>query len=140
MLEKLKEHLRGLCGYNKRGEEIPDSTPVALPVGFTRPKTLQQTMRELLRNEEFLRAQEAAEVESFDEADDFDVGEQDPLDGTPYEDCFDPDRPGAIAREQELRAGYVEDIRPEKKAHAKEVIERHKKKPPEGEPPKGEKG
>lgn len=133
------EHMR-LCGFNARGEEIPDPRPVALPVGFKRPQSLQERMKYLLRSEELQRAQERAGIETFDEADDFEVDEQDPLQGTPYEDDFDPERPGAIAREQELRAGYVEDIRPEKKARAKDLHEKVKAhfKKPKADPKKDE--
>lgn len=128
MLDKVIEHLLGKCGYTKKGEEIPDPTPMALPVGFRRPETLGDRMKILLRNEEFKRAQEALGEETFEEADDFDVDDPDPLDGAPYEDNFDPDCPGAIAREQEFRAGQVVDRPLEKKQKAKEFLDKHKKK------------
>lgn len=106
------------CGYNERGEEVQDSRPMALPVGFSRPKSLTDTMKSLLRNEEFRRALDEKGVETFEEADDFDCGEDDPLGSTPYEDTFDPEHPGAIAREQEIRAGQVADLPIEKKLKA----------------------
>lgn len=118
------EHTQGKSGYNAKGEEIPDSTPVALPVGFRRPMSLQMRMKQLLRNEEFLRAQEAAGVETFEDADDFNCNDDDPLSSTPYEDSFDPQKPGAIAREQEIRSGYVNDIPPETKAKAKNLADK----------------
>lgn len=110
------------CQYNERGEEILDDTPVALPVGFKRPQSLQERMRYLLRAEFLKRDLEAHGVETFEEADDFSVDEQDPLEGTPYEDQFEPDIPGIAAREQEIRAGAVLDRPKEKKEKASETI------------------
>lgn len=132
--DQIAEHLRGMCGYNKQGEELVSNIPVALPVGFKRPTSLGEKMKALVQNELIQRELYAAGLETFEEADDLDCDEQDPLSNTPYEDCFEPERPGATAREQELRANFVADIRPDQKAKAKEVIERHRKKPEE--PPK----
>lgn len=138
----LAEHLRGLSGYNEKGEEIPDPRPVALPVGFERPRSLQETMRYLLRQEEFRRAAAKHELESFEEADDFDIEDDD--DGSvlanmaknsPYESHHDPD--GVVAREQEIRSGFVEEIPAERKEKARKVIEEHRRKTEESKhPPK----
>lgn len=134
------EHTQGKSGYNKQGEEIPSDRPVALPVGFTRPVSLQVKMKHLLRNAELIRAQELAGIDTFEEADDFNVGEFDPLDGTPYEDNFDPEQPGAIAREQEIRSGFVQEMPEEKKRRAKNYLTRFQKnaKIPPTENPKEE--
>lgn len=123
-----EEHSRGLASLNARGEEILDDTPLALPIGFKRPQSLQERMRYLLRNELIQRDLDAAGIETFEEADDFEVGEQDPLEGTPYEDHFEPEIPGLAAREQEIRAGAVADRPLEKKVKAAETIKRHWRK------------
>jgi len=100
-----------LSSYNSKGEEIPDSTPVALPVGYERPIPLGERIRSLIRSEALKREVEAAGAETFDEADDFEIPDDDTFDrATPYEDRFEPEVPGISAREQELRAGFVEDI------------------------------
>lgn len=114
----LANHMRGLSGYNELGEEVPDPRPVALPVGFTRPRSLQETMQHLLRNEEVRRALDAHGMDTFEEADDFAV--EDDVDditrGSPYEQDFDPN--GINARNQEIKAGFVEEIPLEKKQRA----------------------
>lgn len=71
------------------GREILDDTPMAPPVGFNPQPSLAETIRNMVRSERL--AQEAGEhdLESFEEADDFDVGDDyDP--STPYENDFDP--------------------------------------------------
>lgn len=117
-----------VCTYNERGEEILHDAPLALPVGFKRPQSLQERMKYLLRNELVQRELDAHGVESFDEADDFNVDEPDPLDGTPYEDCFEPEIPGIAAREQEIRAGAVADRPLEKKLKAADTVKRYWRK------------
>lgn len=126
LFEEQPEHTRGLAGYNSKGEEILDPRPVALPASFTRPKTLQETMKDLLRNEELKRALDRAEADTFDEAEDFGTDENDPLARTPYEDIFDPEAPGIAAREQEIRAGAVADRPLEKKVEAHETVKKWK--------------
>lgn len=68
--------------YNERHEEVPDPTPLALPVGYKKPETLQETMARMIRNQEYVKYLNGAET--FEEADDFDCGPDDnPL--SPYE-------------------------------------------------------
>lgn len=124
--DAVAEHVRGLSGYNRNGEEIPDSRPVALPVGFTRPKSIQETIHSLMRNEEFRRRLDETGVETFEESDDFEVEDSsdDITRGSPYEQDFDPH--GDIARHQAMQSGFVEEIPAEKKQKAREIIEREK--------------
>lgn len=125
----IAEHMRGLCGYNERGEEIPDSRPVAMPVGFTRPKSLQETMQNLLRNEEFRRALDNKDMESFEEADDFDIEDEAPSyvpQNSPYEQDFDPD--GIIAKDQAIRSGFVEEIPVDKKKKAMHTLDNERRR------------
>lgn len=73
--------------YDEKGHEVPDPTPLALPLGMKKPETLEEMMGRMLRNQNYLKAFEGAE--SFEEADDFDVGTEDnPL--TPYEAMMVP--------------------------------------------------
>lgn len=72
-----------------KGREVPDPKPLALPLGFKRPETLQEQVQRLIRTSMSAYAQ-AHDQESFEDADDFDI-EDDPLDpSTPYEMEFDP--------------------------------------------------
>lgn len=59
-----------------RRKEIPDQTPVELPLGYKVPETLEQLMGRMIRNAEFNRIREAAGAETFEEADDFEVGDE----------------------------------------------------------------
>lgn len=74
--------------YNEQGEELPDPTPVELPAGFVHAPTIQEQIAHFIRSPAF-RAQMAGElgikvddVESFDEANDFEV-EDDDFDDVP---------------------------------------------------------
>lgn len=58
--------------YNARGEELPDDTPIDLPLRFKRPPTMQDQIKAMVRHELSVRAQ-AVGMESFAEADDFEV-------------------------------------------------------------------
>ncbi len=88
---KLKLKMRGVR-TDKEGREIPDPRPVALPVGYKKPPTLQQQIQQMIRAEDFRRANERQGFETEAEADDFDVGDDfDPH--SPYEYGFDPAHP-----------------------------------------------
>lgn len=71
------------------GWEIPDPTPVAMPVGFKRPETLAEQVRRLVRTTISREAAEAG-AETFEESEDFDIPD-DPVDpSTPFEEWYDP--------------------------------------------------
>lgn len=68
---------------------IPDPTPVAPPVGYVRQPSLAEQIRTMVRSERLRLEVEAAGAETFEEADDFEVGDDyDP--DSPYEMAFDP--------------------------------------------------
>lgn len=72
-----------------RKTEILDDTPVAVPLKFKRESGFNDLVRAMIRSEELRREAEKAGVETFDEADDFEVGDDyDPK--SPYEESFDP--------------------------------------------------
>lgn len=104
--------------------ERPDPRPMRVPVGMERPESLQEKMRRLVRDE-VLQAKLAADgVETFEEADDFDIPD-DPIDpATPYEERFDPK--GMTAREQEVRAGYVQEVSTDRLAAAEALVAKAK--------------
>lgn len=58
--------------YNERGEELPDDTPIELPVRFKRPPSLQEQIKAMVRTE-YSRVAEENGFESFEESDDFEV-------------------------------------------------------------------
>lgn len=59
---------------NSKGHEIPDQTPVALPLGYKKPESLQQTIRRLIQTQASLEAQQNG-FETFEEANDFIIGD-----------------------------------------------------------------
>lgn len=91
MGRKLKKFLSNTFGsINAQGQEVLDPTPVAIPV---KRKHYSQAdrLRDLIRSEALARDLAKAGVETFDEADDFEI-EDDPVDPqTPYEEVFDGD-------------------------------------------------
>lgn len=70
------------------GREIPDDRPMVLPSGFRRPETLAEQVQRLVRSHVSRMAADRGD-ETFEEAEDFDVGE-DVEPSTPYETFFDP--------------------------------------------------
>lgn len=103
--------------------ERSDPRPLAIPVGFERPESLQEKLKRLVMDANVQKELEAAGLETFAEADDFDTGEDiDPK--TPYEEDFDPGF--SPARLQETRAGVVVEPTEEDFQKAKEVINRFK--------------
>lgn len=89
-LRKLDE--KGLTSDG--GALIPDPTPIAPPVGYVRQPSITERLREMIRNERLQAEIAAAGAETFDEADDFEVGDDfDPH--SPYEEIFDPPIPSS---------------------------------------------
>lgn len=64
-------------GFDEYGREICDPRPIEWPAGMKRPETMQETMRRLIATE-LSQAAEAAGAESFEDADDFEVEDEDP--------------------------------------------------------------
>lgn len=58
--------------FNERGHELPDPTPVEVPIGFRRPLTLQEEIMRFVRREMSQIAEQQG-FETFEESDDFDV-------------------------------------------------------------------
>lgn len=74
---------------DERGAEILDPTPVAPPIGYKRQPSMVEHIAAMVRSERLRQEAEAAGAETWEEADDFDVGDDyDP--GSPYEGDFDP--------------------------------------------------
>jgi len=79
----------GTSDLDKHGHEIPDPTPMAPPVGFMERPSMVDIIRNMVRSEALRQAAEQSGSETFEDADDFEVGDDyDP--SSPYEDQFDP--------------------------------------------------
>lgn len=75
-------------GY-RRAYEIPDPDPMAPPLNFKRQPTIAEQMQAMVRSELLRREAEAAGMESFEESEDFEVGDNEPF--SPFEmQEFDP--------------------------------------------------
>lgn len=77
-------------GQNEFGQEMPDPVPMAVPVGYNQSPTLADMIKRMVRNQLLAQAANAEDIDTFEEAEDFEI-EDDPLDPhTPYEAVFDP--------------------------------------------------
>lgn len=75
---------------NERGQEVPDPAPVAIPAGFARPESMAETIQRLVRGSVSRAAREQG-LETFEEAEDFDLDDEEDDDrSSPYETHFDP--------------------------------------------------
>lgn len=62
--------------FDNLGRELPDSTPLEIPAGMKRPESLKDQIKRLVRTN-ISQFAEAEGAESFDEANDFDMEEDD---------------------------------------------------------------
>lgn len=84
---KLSKFIKAKMDRAWPGEAV-DPTPVAPPVGYKKQPTIWEQQRMLIR-QELSRQAEAKGFETFEESDDFAVGDDfDP--NSPYEADFDP--------------------------------------------------
>lgn len=61
-------------------QEFPEGTPIEVPAKWKKPPTLEERIKQFVRSERVAAALEKEGIESFDEADDFDVDEDpDPI-------------------------------------------------------------
>lgn len=74
------------------GRELPDPTPLEPPIGYVPQESMVDHIRNMIRTELSRSAADAGE-ETFEEADDFAIDEDDPDPHTPYEAVFDPPTP-----------------------------------------------
>lgn len=81
-------HETGEFRLDDQGREIPDPTPLELPVGFKKQETVAQMVQRLVRRDLSEYAARHGH-ETFDEAEDFEI-DDDPDPFTPYETEFDP--------------------------------------------------
>lgn len=109
--------------YNEYGEEILDQTPVAMPLKFKIPVPLSEKIRQMVR-EEVSQAAEENGLETFEEADDFEIEDEVSLPGTPYEEDFDPDQKFIADREAAIKHGVAQDLPEDKIMKGKAEVEK----------------
>lgn len=82
-----------------------DATPVAVPIGFKKPETMEERLKRFIRRELSEDAARAGQ-ETFEEANDFDIPD-DPVDpDTPFEEFFDPALGQALTPDELRRYEY----------------------------------
>lgn len=75
--------------FDEHGHEIPDNTPLEIPVGFHLPESLETTIARLVRAES-IRAADKGVAETFEESDDFDLDEENtPISGYQMTDLIE---------------------------------------------------
>lgn len=98
---------------NERGQEVLDPTPLEIPLGFRVPESLSEQVKRLVRRQ-LSEAADGRGYETFDEANDFDIPDDQVEPDTPFEMVFDPSigrdvSPDMIRRDDEhYRKLYVE--------------------------------
>lgn len=78
---------RAFVGLDRHGIEFPDSTPVEVPTRLRMPQRQVDRVREIIR-QEMSRQAAAEELETFEEADDFELPDVEAF--SPYEENFEP--------------------------------------------------
>lgn len=84
-LAKLKSR-----GLGPDGRQVPDPTPLAPPIGYKKQPSMVEIVREMVRSERLKQEAEASGHESFEDSEDFDVGDDPDLLHSPWENDFDP--------------------------------------------------
>lgn len=94
-----------------KGREIPDNSRPVIPLGFKKPEGLNEMVQRFVRHAISVQAASQGK-ETFEEADDFDVEDDQALPETPYEVDFDPvlgkDVSLSQLREHERKLAYAE--------------------------------
>lgn len=62
-----------MATYNERNEEVLDTTPVEMPIGYERPESLASMIARMINSTELQRAAQKQGLETFEESDDFDM-------------------------------------------------------------------
>jgi len=77
-------------GLNADGSPILDPVPMAPPIGYKKVPSMVEIVRDMVRSERLAQEARDAGHETFEEAEDFDIGEDDPQLHSPFENDFDP--------------------------------------------------
>lgn len=83
-IRKLKERL------TENGQEKLDPTPMEPPIGFRRQPTIAEQIREMVRSERLAADLRAKGVETFEEADDFEIADDEPDPQSRWENEYEP--------------------------------------------------
>jgi len=118
--------------HTKDGLERPDQTPIEVPLR-DRPLSIQDQLLRFSTNEEIRQRLQERGIDTFEEADDFDVPDMDEEDRrTPYEAHFIGTQmhvEGLQARLDEQKAGMTEEMPISRQELANQRLRALKEKP-----------
>lgn len=84
-----KSYKSNMGRLDERGRELLDGRPMEPPVGYNPQPSLMEKIRKMVHDAQIQRDLAKAGVETFDEANDFDVGDDyDPT--SPWEQFYEP--------------------------------------------------
>lgn len=98
----------------KTGKEILNRTPIAIPLGFSRPKSITEQIAEFVTNQKTQEQLDAAGFETFEDAEDFEIGDDyESLPESKYEADFDNIKSGlALEREKARKSAQQNSSKP----------------------------
>lgn len=114
-MDHVLEHLRGKCGYNAKGEEIPDPKPAALQIDIEAEMPLELKVMRALQSVEWQKRMEQQGMETFEEANDFDIPEED----SEFKSFHEDEAGDVMAFEEGVKRGFIEEIPEKRKEEAK---------------------
>lgn len=132
-IKKIVNKVRQIVGLDADGNEVLDTTPVEIPLGFNRPPSIQETIARYMNSAALLAERQG--MESFEEAEDFDVGDDyDP--SSPYELDFDHISGREMYKGEKQ---FLDEKRKEFDSYVKQKRKELKKKPDPAPQPEPEK-
>lgn len=89
---ELEDYLKKLDrkGLDKEGRLVPDPTPIAPPIGYKKQPSMVEIVREMVRSERLAAEARAMGHETFEESEDFDVGDEPEFARSQWENEYDP--------------------------------------------------
>lgn len=91
-------------GLHPDGTPVLDPTPLAPPIGYKKQPSMVEIVRDMVRSERLRQEAESADMETFEESEDFDIPEDAGMPASPWANDFDPSvKDATLALENEKR-------------------------------------
>lgn len=97
--------------YNEKHEEIPDNTPVEMPIGYERPESLESMIARMVKTAS-IQAKKTGQFDTDEEADDFETGEEEPVSPYQFTD-MEEEAPRYVRPKQQANGTKTEEKEPE---------------------------